>query len=178
AGDGCRSALQAYDFLAQAGYKPGHMGDELTMKRDLEKKEGVTTAPAIEEQTGFAVQEDAKKPGLEHSYAPGIVHEMRSTQEITALIKGSSKPVIIDFYATWCGPCRTIAPLYKKLAERYKDAAIFAKVNIDNLGGVATNYRIQGVPTFVFIKSGAEKDRIVGGGATEKQFAEKIDALI
>ncbi len=179
AGDGCRSALQAYDFLAQAGYKPGYVVvDESNTKRSIESKKVIPSVAGEDGEVSSLVEENAKKNVVEPSYAPGVVHEMRSAQEVTTLLAGSSKPVIIDFYATWCGPCRTIAPLYKKLAERYKDAAIFVKVNIDHLGGIATNYRIQGVPTFVFTKGGAEKDRIVGGGATEKQFAEKVDALI
>jgi len=175
AGDGCRSALQAYDFLTKAGYRPGSSApDEATVKHHVEKSVAVST-PSVPEEEESAVAADSKK--VEHAYAPGAVHEMRSTQEMTTLIEEASLPIVIDFYATWCGPCRTIAPLYKKLADKYKGKVLFLKVNIDNLGGIATSYRIQGVPTFVFMKSGSEQDRVIGGGVTEKQFSEKIEAL-
>jgi thioredoxin 1 len=102
---------------------------------------------------------------------------MKSAQEVVDLV-ASKKPIVIDFYATWCGPCRAMAPMYKRLAAAYADKVTFIKVNIDDLGGLATEYRVRGVPTFAFIKDGVEVDRVVGGGATEKQFSEKIDAIV
>jgi len=163
AGDGCRAALQAHAFLVKSHY-------------------GVQPAPAAASVTKSVtiepVRDEATSENKEDSYADGKTHEIKSLEEIQNLLKTSTVPVVIDFHATWCGPCRAMAPLYKKLAERYKDRVAFVKINIDDLGGFATQYRIQGVPTFVFVKEGAEQDRIVGGGSTEKQFAEKIDRLI
>ncbi len=173
AGDGCRAALQAHHFLQQCGYTPKPVQTAksasapvaVVSEKKTESKESTVVAPAESVIT-------------QHAYAPGIAHEMKSTQEVLDLIATSDKPVIIDFHAVWCGPCRQMAPMYSRLAERYAEKATFIKINIDDLGGFATQYRIQGVPTFVFIKGGVEKHRIVGGGATEKQFAEKIDSLI
>lgn len=172
AGDGCRAALQAHAFLMQAGYKAPHEVDS-RLTSALEVATQTEIANNVEIQSVVPTRDKE-----EHAYAPGVVHEMRSTQEITSLVSDSKKPVIIDFYATWCGPCRAFSPLYKKLAERYAGKVTFVKVNIDNLGGVATNYRVQGVPTFVFIKDGVERDRVVGGGSSERQFAEKVESLL
>jgi thioredoxin reductase (NADPH) len=182
AGDGCRAALQAHQFLQHCGYTPpvapaikptqveARVGDVEQVK--------AVQPEEIKKETNTESKTVVESASAEHSYAPGVAHEMKSTQEVLDLISSSKKPIIIDFHAPWCGPCRQMAPMYGRLAERYADKAIFIKINIDDLGGFATQYRIQGVPTFVFIKDGAEKNRIVGGGATEKQFSEKIDPLI
>jgi len=106
------------------------------------------------------------------------VQEISSEEEIESLLKQGGKPIVIDFYAPWCRPCRDMMPLIKSLANRYADKALFVKVNIDNLDAFATRHRIRGVPTFVFTKGGQERDRIVGGGVSEAQFAAKIDALL
>jgi len=172
AGDGCRAALQAHAFLLHSKYVAKPMiVDEPNAERTAQE------VPAVEVHE----KKDTSLPDSETAvvvYESGKTHEMKSVHEAEALVKTSAVPVIIDFHATWCGPCRAMAPLYKRLAERYKDRAVFVKVNIDDLGGFATHYRIQGVPTFVFIKEGTERDRIVGGGSTEQQFADKIDKLL
>ncbi len=168
AGDGCRAALQAHAFLLHSHYvaqSPASVAKEEKSTQAVEAAVPVVrVSEAEQDSTGI--------------YAPGKVHEMRSVQEVTALIKNSTQPILIDFYATWCGPCRAMAPLYKRLAELYTGRAVLVKVNIDELGGFATHYRIQGVPTFVFMKDGTERDRIVGGGSTEKQFTEKMNQLL
>jgi thioredoxin reductase (NADPH) len=177
AGDGCRAALQAHQFLQQCGYTPKPV--EAAQTAPVSANDASEKKKEITESTAVASVESASEPvAAKHTYTPGVAHEMKSTQEVLDLIATANKPVIIDFHAVWCGPCRQMAPMYSRLAERYADKAIFIKINIDDLGGFATQYRIQGVPTFVFIKEGVEKHRIVGGGSTEKQFAEKIDALI
>lgn len=161
AGDGCRAALQAHSFLVKSHYVAKPLG-AATLVTSSSHDQTNNEMVAI----------------LDDSYRSGVVHEIKTLHEITNLLKTSVVPVVIDFHATWCGPCRAMAPLYKKLAQQYADRVLFVKVNIDDLGGFATQYRIQGVPTFVFIKEGQELDRIVGGGNTEKQFCEKIDRLI
>lgn len=174
AGDGCRAALQAYSFLQACGYTP--VVAKVEEQKEVVLKTEEPAAVRVEAKAeAVAVKAVAAENG--HVYAPGVAHEMRSAQEVLDLI-ASKKPVVIDFHASWCGPCRAMAPLYKKLAESYAGKATFIKINIDDLGGLATQYRVQGVPTFVFIKEGAELSRIVGGGSTEKQFSEKIEAII
>ncbi|MFQ5654484.1 MAG: thioredoxin [Planctomycetota bacterium] len=75
----------------------------------------------------------------------------------------SGSVAMIDFYATWCGPCKTIAPIVEELAGEYADRGVkVAKVDIDNAQELATRYGIQGVPTLMFFKGGEKVDQIVG----------------
>lgn len=74
----------------------------------------------------------------------------------------SDQPVLVDFYADWCGPCRMISPIIEQLAEQYEGKAKIAKVNVDNNGPIAGYYKIMGVPSLVFFKNGEEVHRIVG----------------
>lgn len=72
------------------------------------------------------------------------------------------KPVVIDFYADWCGPCRKIAPLMKELAEEYKDQITIYKVNVDNEQQLATSLNIQSLPTILFIPMKGNPQIIIG----------------
>ena len=74
----------------------------------------------------------------------------------------SDKPVIVDFWAEWCGPCRMIAPILEELSGSYSGKVKFVKVDIDQASELATQYAVSGVPTLVMFKGGAEADRKVG----------------
>lgn len=74
----------------------------------------------------------------------------------------SGKPVVIDFWATWCGPCIKLGPVVEELAEKYSDKAIFGKVNIDDNDEVASENRVRNIPTVLFFKDGAVVERSVG----------------
>ncbi|KAM0951748.1 putative monodehydroascorbate reductase (NADH) [Dioscorea sansibarensis] len=73
----------------------------------------------------------------------------------------SKKLAVIDFTASWCGPCRVIAPVFVELAKRFTDV-IFLKVDIDELKDVAREWAIEAMPTFIFLKEGTIVDKIVG----------------
>lgn len=75
----------------------------------------------------------------------------------------SGLPVIVDFWAPWCGPCRTMAPHYEEAARRLKHQARFAKVNSDEEPTVAGRYNIRGIPTLIAFKQGREVARQIGG---------------
>jgi len=79
----------------------------------------------------------------------------------------SEQPVLVDFWAEWCGPCRMIAPTVEALAEKYQGRARVVKVNVDENNETARRYGIRGIPTLILFKGGKEEDRIVGAANRE-----------
>jgi thioredoxin 2 len=96
-------------------------------------------------------------------------YEVKDDDAFDELVRGSPLPVVVDFWAPWCSPCRMIAPELNSLATRYAGRAVIAKVNTDNLGSIAERYRIRGIPTLLRFDRGAETKRISG--------AQRADAL-
>ena len=101
---------------------------------------------------------------------------MEITSENYNEIISQSKPVVLDFWATWCGPCRKIAPIVEELAEAYSDQVIIGKVNVEEDDDLASKYGIRNIPTLLFIKNGEVIDKFVGA-ATKDVIEEKIKAL-
>ncbi len=79
----------------------------------------------------------------------------------------SSKPVLVDFWAEWCAPCRMLAPTIDAIAEQFGDAAGVVKVNVDDNTSTAQRYGIKGIPTLILFSDGKEVERVVG--ATSKE---------
>lgn len=86
----------------------------------------------------------------------------------------SDKLAVVDFWATWCGPCRMIAPLVEQLAEEYAGRAVIGKVDVDHNSGISTQYGVRNIPTILFIKNGEIVDKQVGAVPKHK-LVEKIE---
>jgi thioredoxin 1 len=93
------------------------------------------------------------------------------------IVLQSDKPVLVDFWAEWCGPCRMIGPLVSELSEDYKERAIITKMDVDTNPGTAAKFGIRNIPTILFFKGGEIADKQVGA-VPKTILASKIDALL
>jgi thioredoxin 1 len=93
------------------------------------------------------------------------------------LVLKSDKPVIVDFWAEWCGPCRMVGPIVSQLGDEYDGKAVVGKLNVDSNPGITSKYGIRNIPTILFFKAGEQMDKQVG--AVPKQVLEgKLQKLL
>ena len=99
------------------------------------------------------------------------------TKENYQSIISSSQPVVIDFWAEWCGPCRMVAPIVEELASEYNGKAVIVKCDVDSNDDIVADYKIRNIPTLIFLKNGEVVDKHVGA-ISKDALKAKIDALL
>jgi thioredoxin 1 len=103
------------------------------------------------------------------------VHQIQGSSFQTEVVR-SELPVVVDFYADWCGPCRMISPLIEQLSKEYKGRAKFVKIDTDDNQELAGQFGIMSIPTVVFFSKGKVED-IVVGAAPAAVFKQKLETL-
>jgi thioredoxin 1 len=105
-----------------------------------------------------------------------MVNEIKD-QDFDQEVLKSSLPVVVDFWAPWCGPCRQIAPVVDKLSEEYKSKIKFCKINQDENHDTGSKYHVMSIPTLLFFKKGQLVEQTVGG-VSEKTLRSKLQELL
>ncbi len=100
------------------------------------------------------------------------------TDENIHEIIASGQPVVVDFWATWCGPCRAMAPLIDELAKEYDGRVVIGSYNLDNENDFAAENRVMSLPTILFFKNGKKTQLRLAGSQSRETFVEKIEALL
>lgn len=100
------------------------------------------------------------------------------TDENVEEIINSGKPVVIDFWATWCGPCMRMSPILDELAIEYEGKVIIGKYNVEEESELSTSYRITSLPTILFFKNGKKTDIRLTGSQTKAGLSDAIQKLI
>ena len=103
--------------------------------------------------------------------------EVTITSENFESLKNGSQPLVVDFWATWCGPCRMVAPIIAELAEAYDGKITVGKCDVEDNEDLAQEFGIRNIPTILFFKGGQVVDKIVGAQSKAK-LEEKFQALL
>jgi len=103
--------------------------------------------------------------------------EVKITSENFASLKGSDLPLVVDFWATWCGPCRMVGPIIEELAKEYDGKVNVGKCDVEENDELAAEFGIRNIPTILFFKNGEVVDKLVGAQPKAK-LEEKFQALL
>lgn len=102
---------------------------------------------------------------------------VRVSSESFQEVLDSETPVLVDFYADWCGPCRMVAPVFDSLAEEYGGKVKFAKLDVDENPDIAERYGVMSIPTLMIFKDGKQMRRIIGASSIEN-YRREIDKVL
>jgi thioredoxin 1 len=102
-----------------------------------------------------------------------FVTEVNDTNFESEVLK-SSQPVLVDFWASWCAPCRMLAPTVESVAEKYQGKAKIVKLNVDENISSSSNYGVKGIPTLILFRDGQEAERVVGVPPNAKDYISQI----
>ncbi len=103
--------------------------------------------------------------------------EVTITAENFESLKNGDKPLVVDFWATWCGPCRAIAPYIEELAKEYDGKIVVGKCDVEENDDIVMEFGVRNIPTILFFKNGEVVDRLVGG-QSKSAIQKKFEALL
>ena len=115
--------------------------------------------------------------GLKEGQLVGVEKLLENCIDFEELVMKSDKPVLVDFWAVWCGPCRMVGPVVDEIHNEYDGKAIVGKVDVDNNPEIASKFGIRNIPTILFMKNGEIVDKQVGA-VQKATLAEKLDAMM
>lgn len=105
---------------------------------------------------------DEKMRRMKAQASPAHVPIVRLTTADFDAYLGSGKPLLVDFWAAWCGPCRTMEPVVERLASKYAGKVLFGKINVDEEPAISTRYDVQSIPTFMLFANGHPEGVVIG----------------
>ena len=100
-----------------------------------------------------------------------------TSDNFAEVVEKSEVPVLVDFWAEWCGPCRMIGPVLDEVAAEVGERAVICKVNVDEETELAGKFGVRSIPLLLFIKGGEVKDQVIGAGTAKDGLIQKLDAL-
>ena len=103
--------------------------------------------------------------------------EVTITSENFKSLKNGDQPLVVDFWATWCGPCRMVAPIIEELSKEYDGKVVIGKCDVEDNEDIAAEFGIRNIPTILFFKNGEVVDKIIGAQPKAK-IEEKIQTLL
>ncbi len=98
-------------------------------------------------------------------------------QNFDEIVLKSIKPVVVDFWAEWCGPCRMVSPIVEEIGEEYKEKVLVAKLDVDSNPNTTVKFGIRNIPTVLFFKNGEVADKQVGA-VPKNNLVSKLEALL